>query len=156
MSKPVQFKRPAIPAVVKLMANLLKAPVQSNHSENEDEDPRNRELDKWNIQLICFLLWEIGQCPTTAASKPYIASIWKLILEFRLEEYEDQERTIVATVLQHVQTEHNLQGKNFETLKTRMKISELQSLPDSEKEDLIEKIENYMKQFGAHPLLDEY
>jgi len=115
----------------------------------------DKEITRMDSQLICLLLWELSQCPSNTTSKTYITSIWKVILDFKMEGFVETQKAHILTVLKHLESEYDLQGKNTGVIANRLEGLDPQWNTRIEDQNFIETVCAYMGRFGAHPLLEQ-
>lgn len=155
MTDSTNLKTPQLTAVVKLLSNLMKVPVKVSSNDSTLQDKVDKETTRMDSQLICLLLWELSQCPSNSTSKAYIASVWKVILDFKMEGFEQTQKAEILAILKHLQSEYEFQGKNTGIIMTRLEGSDPQWNTRIEDQTFIETVCAYMGRFGPHPLLEE-
>ena len=149
--------RLSIASTTKFLANLLLAPIRSNHASTVDREEARKELARMNCELTCLLLWEMRQCPTElSSSKAYVTSLFKAISDLDIEASDEMNRLNVLNLLTDSGIKKALTAKQRETLKAKLNVPErLEPLQGEEWERSKQEIATFIEQLGAYPFSEE-
>ena len=147
----------SITSTTKFLANLLLAPIRSNHASTVDREEAKKQLARMNCELMCVLLWEMRQCPTDlSSSKVYMTALFKTISDLDIEASEEMDRLNVLSLLTDSAIKKALTSKQRETLKAKLDIPErLNPLQGEEWERFKQEIASFIEQLGAYPFSEE-